>query len=161
MGFLDRLRGRSGIADASNADRSSRRTGSRYRRNDPQNRRRGGEICAVQLRELPSGPGSPETILVYACIREIATSAAEARLVAYRTDSAGAMVEVEGRIGALLRRPNEAMTQFGFLETIHQHLNIAGNAYFYKIRSLRGVNDIFILRPDRIRLMDDGSAQST
>ena len=94
--------------------------------------------------------------LVYACIREIATSAAEARLVAYRTDTKGAMVEVEGRIGKLLRDPNPWMTQFAFLETIHQHLNIAGNAYFYKVRSLRGVNAVAILRPDRVRLMDDG-----
>ena len=100
--------------------------------------------------------------LVYACIREIATSAAEARLVAYRTDTDGALVEVEGRIGALLRNPNPDMTQYSFLETIHQHLNIAGNVFFYKVRALRGVQSIFILRPDRVRLMpDDGARPST
>ena len=121
----------------------------------------GGEVAkfAPYSYESAVRSGFAGNDLVYACIREIATSAAEARLVAYRTDSAGAMVEVEGRIGALLRDPNPKMTQFTFLETIHQHLNIAGNVYFYKLRTLRGVRDVFILRPDRIRLMDDGGAE--
>jgi HK97 family phage portal protein len=94
--------------------------------------------------------------LIFACIREIATSASEAVLGAVRTDAKGVATAVEGRIGPLLRRPNAQMTQFAFLETIHTHLNIAGNVYFYKVRSVRGVQQIYILRPDRIRLLPAG-----
>ena len=121
----------------------------------------GGEVAkfAPYSYESAVRSGFAGNDLVYACIREIATSAAEARLVAYRTDTDGALVEVEGRIGALLRDPNPGMTQFEFLEAIHQHLNIAGNVYFYKVRALRGVQSIFILRPDRVRIMDDGGAE--
>ena len=156
MGFLDRLRGRAAspaeapstdiaVAQAPDIAEMTLKVG-------------GGEMAkfAPYSYERAVRDGFAGNDLVYACIREIATSAAEARLVAYRTDTKGAQVEVEGRIGALLRDPNPWMTQFAFLETIHQHLNIAGNAYFYKVRSLRGVNAVAILRPDRVRLMDDG-----
>ena len=86
--------------------------------------------------------------LVYACIREIYTSAAEGRLRAEKGD--GAEIET-GPLADHLRNPNPEQEQFEFLENINLYLDIAGKAPILKERGQAGqVVAWRVLRPDRV-----------
>lgn len=93
--------------------------------------------------------------LVFACVSEIATSAAEARLRVVTVDRDGTQQEDSASpLAALLARPNPQQSQFEFLELLHTYLQIAGNAYVFKLRSGPGgrVTALHLLRPDRVRV---------
>lgn len=91
--------------------------------------------------------------LVYACIEELSTSAAEPRM----------MIKVAGewRIEGhplldLLDRPNEFMTRYQFFATVIMHRSIAGNAYalIERLNSGRPYG-LWLLRPDRVKVVPD------
>ena len=87
--------------------------------------------------------------LVFSCIREIATSAAEAVLRLYDDDHE----EIESApLGDLVHRPSHDFTQYDFLENLITHLQIAGNAYVLKERAGVGVVSLMLLRPDRVQV---------
>ena len=89
--------------------------------------------------------------LVFACIREIATSSAEALLCEYNDDDE--MVSPgDSPLAMLLKRPAPDETQYEFLEQLITHLQISGNAYVLKERAAIGVVSLMLLRPDRVEL---------
>jgi len=84
--------------------------------------------------------------LVFACIREIATSSSEAFLRYYDRD--GEVLETSP-VSNLIDRPAPGLTQYEFLENLITHLHIAGNAYVLKERARVGIVSLLLLRPDR------------
>ena len=95
--------------------------------------------------------------LVFACIREIATSSAEAMLCLY--DQEGEIIEPENNpLANLVKNPAPKETQYEFLEALITHLQISGNAYVLKERARVGVVSLMLLRPDRIEVHADKNA---
>lgn len=91
--------------------------------------------------------------LVFACIREIATSTAEATLCLY--DANHEKIE-NSPLANLVKNPANGQTQYEFLETLITHLQIAGNAYVLKERARIGVVSLMLLRPDRMEVVASG-----
>jgi len=93
--------------------------------------------------------------LVYACIDELATTAAEPRMMA----RSGQTWRHTGDICDLLNNPNPFMDSFQFWATIIMHLSLAGNAYALKVRSGSGkVVELWLMRPDRVRIVPSTSS---
>lgn len=91
--------------------------------------------------------------IVFACIEELATSAAEPRMKAL--DQAGEDIESHPILD-LLDRPNPFLDRFQFWATVIMHLSISGNAYIEKVRSAAGqVVELWLLRPDRMFVIPD------
>lgn len=91
--------------------------------------------------------------VVYACIQEISSSLAEAPIESLDID--GLPVQADGTV-ALIRKPNPFMSEYEFWETTVNHLYLAGNAYWLKVKTGRGkVKELWPLRPDRMRIVPD------
>ena len=88
--------------------------------------------------------------LVFACVREIATSSAEANLRLYDQDH---IAITNTPLSNILKTPAEETTQYDFLETLMTQLNIAGNVYVLKERGALGVVSLMLLRPDRVTVL--------
>ncbi len=94
--------------------------------------------------------------IVYACIEELATSAAEPRMAAYTGKGKNREQIEEHPILDLLERPNPFMDRYTFWAAVILYLSIAGNAYIEKVRSKAdGVVQLWLLRPDRVRVIPD------
>ena len=91
--------------------------------------------------------------LVFACIREIATSTAEANLCLY--DANHDKID-NSPLANLIATPAAGQTQYEFLENLITHLQIAGNAYVLKERARVGVVSLMLLRPDRMSVIPGG-----
>lgn len=89
--------------------------------------------------------------LVFACIREIATSSAEAMLCLYDDDKEKISPN-QSPLAMLLDKPSVDNTQYEFLEALITHLQISGNAYVLKERAAIGVVSLMLLRPDRVEV---------
>lgn len=91
--------------------------------------------------------------ITFACIEELATSAAEPRMKAL--DASGEDIESHPILD-LLDRPNPFLDRFQFWATVIMHLSISGNAYIEKVRSAAGqVVELWLLRPDRMFVIPD------
>jgi HK97 family phage portal protein len=95
--------------------------------------------------------------ILYSCIREISTSAAEPTLRVYSGEDPQTH-EPTSRpndpLLALLTNPNPAQSSYEFLETLVTHLHVTGNAYAHKVRSRQSrVVELQLLRPDRVRIV--------
>lgn len=88
--------------------------------------------------------------VVFACIDELATSAAEPKLMA-RT---GSRWRHDGQILEFLNNPNPFMDHFTLWATVIMHRSLAGNAYGLIVRSASGKPaQLWLLRPDRVRVV--------
>lgn len=91
--------------------------------------------------------------IVFACIEELATSAAEPRMKAL--NESGEDIESHPILD-LLDRPNPFLDRFQFWATVIMHLSISGNAYIEKVRAASGqVVELWLLRPDRMFVIPD------
>lgn len=100
--------------------------------------------------------------LVYSCIAQITSSASEAELTLQRDTKDGTPERVEtGALADLIARPNPLMSPFELMEALNLYLQIAGNAYVFKLRGGLGqVAALYLLRPDRVQIVPgDGVAQ--
>ena len=94
--------------------------------------------------------------VVFACIEELCTSAAEPRIAALVKKPGGPEKLEEHEIIDLLERPNPFMDRFAFWATVILHLMLSGNAYIEKVRSASGkVVELWLLRPDRVWVVPD------
>lgn len=93
--------------------------------------------------------------LVFACVEELSTSAAEPRMM-LRKSAEGEWLHDGHRLLDLLERPNPFMDRFEFFATVIMHRSIAGNAYALIIRSASGRPvELWLMRPDRVRIVPD------
>lgn len=94
--------------------------------------------------------------LVYACIEELATSAAEPRLAAYAKQGSSLEKLDTHPVIDLLESPAPHLDQFDLISTMIMHLSVSGNAYLEKVRSRAGkVVELWPLRPDRMWVIPD------
>lgn len=103
--------------------------------------------------------GYARNTLIYACITELATSAASAPLRVYQRARDGNENEIVGHpAAALVNAPNPFYTDFELVEDAITLLYIAGNAYIEKERARGGqVVGLWPLRPDRVTILPDGA----
>jgi len=118
-------------------------------------------VVRVWETSRPKAPPSDPTTLakdgyerlpiVHACIREIATSAAEPELVAERNGEPVASTDL---LAELVAQPNRELTPYAFTERVVTDLyGIYGNAVIHKLRSKAGiVRELWPLRMDRLEL---------
>lgn len=114
--------------------------------------------------QLPDGKyetyareGYANNEIVYACVEELATSAAEPRMRVRRQGSKDEWT-LDHPLLDLLRRPNAFLDGFEFWATVIMHRSIAGNAYALKVRSRAGkVVELWLMRPDRVRIVPSTS----
>lgn len=95
--------------------------------------------------------GYAKNELVYACIEELSTSAAEPSMQVRRR---GEWRKEGEPVLDLLNRPNPFMDRFEFWATVIMHRSIAGNAYALKVRSGSGRPvELWLMRPDRVKVI--------
>jgi HK97 family phage portal protein len=97
--------------------------------------------------------GYEKNELVFACIREISTSASEAPAYACKVNTDPKEFVESGRLYDLLEHPNGYQTRYELIESIITYLQITGNAYLYKERGIGGLTALYCLRPDRIKIV--------
>jgi len=95
--------------------------------------------------------GYEKNEIVYACIREIATSASEAPTVAVINGTDPPEYDYESPMLSMFKTAYK--TEYEFVESIVTFLQISGNAYLYKERSGLGLSGLYCLRPDRIKIV--------
>lgn len=90
--------------------------------------------------------------IVYAALNEIMSSASEPSMMV----RLGAEWTHDHPLLTLMNRPNPFMDRYSFTAAILMFYFISGNAYALKVRSGSGrVVELWILRPDRIRIVPD------
>src|SRR5690606_15642391 len=95
--------------------------------------------------------GFEKSDIVYACIMERATTAPQAVLRVY--DANGEEVP-DHPLRAVMARPNPLMSEFELFELTIIHLDLAGNAFWEKVRDRTGrVVELWPLRPDRVEII--------
>ena len=95
--------------------------------------------------------------IVYACIREVATSVSSIDFNAVVATSSGEYEDFNGPLGQLLRQPNPDWTTVDLIENITEQLLIYGNAYLYFQRAGVGgsnarINEIHLLMPSNVTI---------
>lgn len=98
--------------------------------------------------------GYRRNAVIFACITEISTSAAEPPLQALRMRGEE---EIElpstDPLAMLVAKPNPEQSRYEFLSTLTTHLHVAGNGYAHKVRARNGKPaQLWLLRPDRIEI---------
>ena len=101
--------------------------------------------------------------LIYACINEIATSAAEPEIKAGYLQSDGTVKEDPNHpLRMIFRRPNPQTTSFGLVNRMLIDLEATGNLFVQKVRNAKGATvQLWNVRPDRIKFKvnTDGTMQ--
>ncbi|HXT34768.1 MAG TPA: phage portal protein [Chloroflexota bacterium] len=95
--------------------------------------------------------------IVFACVEELATSAAEPKLRVMRKGANGKAEEVPNHpLLDLFEAPNPFMSRYQLIATLVMFRAVAGNAYLEKTRSAAGkVVQLWPLRPDRVFVLPD------
>lgn len=95
--------------------------------------------------------------VMFAAVEELATSAAEPRLVAVRKTAKGEPEQIhEHPVLDLFERPNPFMSRYELIATLIMYRMVSGNAYLEKTRSAAGkIVELWPLRPDRMWVIPD------
>ena len=93
--------------------------------------------------------------IVYACIRELATAAAQGTYtVQIPSRDGGINEDLTGPFAALINRPNPLQDWYTFIERIVTYLHVSGNVYVLKQRTVGSrVTELWLLRPDRVNIL--------
>ncbi len=93
---------------------------------------------------------------IYTAVTRIAEAAALVPFSVYRLDGEKPIAVRNHPIERLLRAPNPTMSQFELLESTFGYLELSGNAYWYLAGESSGApSEIWVLRPDRVRVVPD------
>lgn len=94
--------------------------------------------------------------VMFACVEELASSAAEPRLVAVRKTAKGTEQVHDHPVLELFERPNPFMSRYELIAATIMYRAVSGNAYIEKTRSGAGkVVELWPLRPDRMWVIPD------
>ena len=91
--------------------------------------------------------GYGRNAVAHRCVRLIAEAAASVPMKIEGESRAA------GAVRQLLTHPNPDQTGVELFETFHGHLQVAGNAYLEIAEGFDGPSGLFVLRPDRMRVM--------
>lgn len=93
--------------------------------------------------------GFARNAVVYRAVRMIAEAAGSLTWLAYEGEH-----ELDTHpLLALLERPNARQTGADFLEALYGHLLIAGNAYVEQVSVDGRLRELYVLRPDRMKVV--------
>ena len=90
--------------------------------------------------------------VAYRCVRLVAEAAASVPLIV----SENARERTDGRLRDLVDRPNPRMSGPEFREALIGHLLLSGNAYVEPVTIGAEVREIYLIRPDRVRVETGG-----
>lgn len=99
-----------------------------------------GPIWTPRQYEKLSHEGYLKNVIVYRSVSLIAKSVASVRFEA-------------GKADPLLRRPNSYQSGAAFIESLMGFLLLSGNAYIEVVEDEEGVSDLYVLRPDRMKII--------
>lgn len=95
-------------------------------------------------------------LIVWACVNELQTSAAEPSF--YALDSKGETLPDDAFLPRLLTKPNRETSRFRFVATAVLHKVIGGEAFIHKVRSRAGILvELWNMRPDRVKIRTDAT----
>lgn len=96
--------------------------------------------------------------VVHRCVRLIAENAASCAVLVYD----GAREQATHPLQRLLTRPNPRQDGASLFETVYAHLLLAGNAYLEAVTLGDQVQELYALRPDRMKVVPgpDGWAEA-
>lgn len=104
---------------------------------------------------IREGYGANE--LVYACVEEICTSAAEPKLVAFRGDTK----IYDHPLLTLLNKPNPYMSGFSYWAFVLLFKLIAGNSFTEIVYNGRGMpTELWLFRPDQVEVVPGGTREN-
>ena len=87
--------------------------------------------------------------IAFRCVRAIADAAASIPIVLYEGDRELS----EHPILSLLSKPNPLQAGQDLLSTVYGHLHISGNAYLEAVSTDEEVRELYVLRPDRMKVV--------
>ena len=97
--------------------------------------------------------GYRKNAIVYRCVRLIAEAAASVELTTFVGDQ-----EITNHPAKhLLDRPNPREAGRQFMESLYGHLLISGNAYIEAAMLDAAIHELYVLRPDRMRIIQGAS----
>lgn len=97
--------------------------------------------------------------MVYGCVEELASSAAEPRIVAYVRVNGKEEKRDDHPSLAVLSNPNPHMDSFCMWASVVMYYYIAGNAYLEIVLNRRGEpSELWSLRPERMRAVPDATS---
>lgn len=104
-----------------------------------------------------SEEGYKQSAWVYTCIREIANRVSSVKWIIAKKNAEGEIEELPNHpLNKLIQTPNPYFSFYDFLQQFVLSLYISGNAYLdVSERQAGRVSQIFILRPDRIKIVPD------
>jgi len=91
--------------------------------------------------------------VAHRAVKLVAEAVAGLQLVAYEDGQERA----DHPALALMARPNARQSGAEFMEALHGHLLIAGNAYVEMSSGAHGSNELHLLRPDQVSVVKDGA----
>jgi len=92
--------------------------------------------------------------IIYSCVEELSTSAAEPILRAY--DFSDEQVSDDHPILTLLGQPNPFLTGYDYIASTIMYRSIAGNVYTEKVFDNGGkLSELWLIRPDRMEVLPD------
>lgn len=93
--------------------------------------------------------GYLKNAIVHRAVRLVAEAAASVPLLIYQ----GAAVFDQHALLSLLARPNPRQEGASLMEAVYAHLLLAGNAYLEAVTLADAVRELYVLRPDRMRVV--------
>jgi len=101
--------------------------------------------------------GYRKNVIVYRCINEIAGASAHVQWMLYRQDAEGKKIEImQHELLDLLRRPNPQQGGAAWLESVMSFHEISGNAYIEAAMGTSKPQELYSLRPDRMKVVPGG-----
>src|SRR3990167_9562873 len=108
--------------------------------------------------------GYRRNTIIFSCVTEISTSFAQPPIKCWTENSQGEEVDLPpaNLLWLPLRKPNPKQSQRALMREMSVHLETAGNAYLYKIRSTKGnAVNLRLLRPDAVKPIPDDNGDVT
>ncbi len=122
---------------------------------------KGREIGPLENYRSYALEGFGGNAIVYACVTLIASNGSSSPLRVAEQGEDGTNFVEHDLLDAVLAQPNPKQARAAFLEMIHIYLNIDGNAFIIKEPTKGGGLNLWLPRPDRMKLVPDTSGQNT
>lgn len=122
---------------------------------------KGREIGPLENYRSYATEGFGANAIVYACVTLIASNGSSAPLRVAEQDEDGTSFVEHDLLDQVLAQPNPMQARAAFVEMIHVYLNTDGNAFIIKEQIKGGGLQLWLPRPDRMKLVPDTSGQNT
>ncbi len=98
-----------------------------------------------------SRQGFMRNAVVYRCVRHLAEAASSIPWLLYENEKE----DSQHPLLNLLAHPHRGTDGASFFEELYGHLLLSGNAYLERVQGGSGASELYLLRPDRVRVIAD------